>query len=219
MVHRVRSLLVKERTAQINQIRGLLAEYGITMPLSPSAVRKTLPVILDDDTNELTLLGREILADLYTKLTGLEERIAHYNRHIQRIALASVPVMRLTHIRGIGAQTASALVAAAGNAKDFKNGRQFAAWLGLVPRQNSSGGKDRLLGISKRGDVYLRTRLVHGARAMLLSCQNKSDPLSRWVNRIRAEKGMNVAAVALANKNARVVWALLSREQDYRAAA
>jgi transposase len=219
MLHRVRSRLVKERTAISNQIRGLLAEYGIVMIQSVNTVRKQLPVILEDTTNELSSLGREVFADLYARLTEVDERIAHYDRHILRHEQASPTCRRLEQVRGVGPMTASAFVATVGNAKVFRNGREFAAWLGLVPKQVSSGGKDKLLGITRRGDKYLRTLLIQGAQAVLRHCEHKDDSLSRWANRIRKEKGTNVAAVALANKTARMMWAMLAHDQEYRAAA
>lgn len=215
MLHRARSMLVKERTAQANQIRGLLAEYGIVMPQSVNTLRKQLPLILEDAANELTDLGREVFTDLYTRLTELDEHIAQYDQRILRNTQASPQCARLQQVRGIGPMTASAFVAAVGNARDFKNGRQFAAWLGLVPKQFSSGGKDRLFGVSRRGDKYLRTLLVQGAHAVLSRCEHKTDSLSRWANRIRKEKGVHVAAMALANKTARITWALLAKEQNY----
>lgn len=219
MLHRVRSQLVKERTALSNQIRGLLTEYGIVMPQSLANLRQHLPLILEDSTNELTSLGREVFADLYTQLTELDERVAKYDWRIKRTAQASPACRRLEKIRGVGPVVASAVIAAVGDGKTFKNGREFAAWLGLVPRQVSSGGKDRLLGITRRGDKYLRTLLVIGAQSVLLRCDGKDDPLSCWINRIYKEKGRNIAAVALANKMARIIWAVLAREQEYRVTA
>lgn len=219
MVHRVRSLLVKERTAQINQIRGLLAEYGITIPQTAGAARHALPAILENADHELAPLGQEIFADLYGRLLELDERIARYDQRLQVIAQNNDACRRLEQVRGVGPITASAILATVGDVHAFKNGRQLAAWLGLVPGQHSSGGKDRLLGISKRGDAYLRTLLIHGARAVVLHCAHKTDALSRWVNQIRARRGTNVAAVALANKTARTIWAMLAPNMEYQPAA
>jgi transposase len=218
MVHRVRSQLVKERTALVNQIRGLLTEYGIVMPQSVSAVRKQLPAILEEDGNELTAVGREIFADLYARITELDERIAKYDLRIRLASQTSPACQRLGKIPGVGPMAATAFVATAGDGKTFRNGRQFAAWLGLTPKEKSSGGKEKRLGITRQGDKYLRTLLVQGAQAVLRHCELKTDPLSRWVNRIRKEKGVNVAAVALANKLARIIWVVLAREQEYHPA-
>lgn len=219
MLHRIRSGLIKERTALGNQIRGFLGEYGIAIPQSLANLRKQMPVIIEETNNELTASGREVFAELYTRLTELDERIAKYDHRIKLSARSSQVCQRIEKIPGIGPVTASAVIATAGDGKVFKNGRQFAAWLGLVPRQNSSGGKDKRLGITRRGDKYLRKLLVLGAHSVLLSCTFKDDPLSRWINRIRKEKGENLAAVALANKLARIVWAVLAREQEYQVAA
>lgn len=218
MVHRVRSQLVKERTALGNQIRGLLAEYGIVMPKSLGNLRRQLPAILENAGNDLTALGREIFAELYTRFIELDERISIYDLRIQLTANASPVCQRLDRIPGVGPVTASAVIATAGDGKTFRNGRQFAAWLGLVPKEESSGGKERLLGITRRGDKYLRSLLVQGAQAVLRHCEHKTDALSCWVNRIRQEKGVNIAAVALANKIARIIWVVLAREQEYRPA-
>lgn len=219
MVHRVRSQLVKERTALSNQIRGLLAEYGIVIPQSVGTVRKQLPAILEDAGNELTALGREIFTDLYARIVELDERIAKYDLRIKLTSQASPECQRLEGIPGIGPVSATAFVATAGDGKTFKNGRQFAAWLGLTPKEISSGGKEKRLGITRKGDKYLRTLLILGAHGVLRHCALKTDPLSCWINRIRKEKGENVAAVALANKLARIVWAVLARDQEYRPAA
>lgn len=218
MTHRVRSQLIKERTALSNQIRGFLAEYGIIIPQSLANVRQYLPTILEDADNELTTLGREIFAEMYERLAELDERIARYDQRIKLNSQASPVCRRIEKIPGIGPVISTAIVATAGNGKTFKNGRQFAACLGLTPKEESSGGKERLLGISHRGDKYVRTLLVQGAQSVLHHCEHKTDPLSCWVNRIRKEKGVQVAAVALANKLARIVWAVLARDQEYRPA-
>lgn len=219
MLHRVRSQLVKERTALGNQTRGLLAEYGIVIPQSLANLRQQLPAILEDASSGLTAIGREVFAELYERITELDARIALYDQRIKLGAQASPACQRLTKIPGIGPVIASAVIAAAGDGKTFKNGRQFAAWLGLVPRQAASGGKDRLLGITRRGDKYLRSLLILGAQSWLLRSEGKDDPISLWINRIRREKGVQVAAVALANKLARMIWAVLAREQEFRFAA
>ena len=214
-IHRVRSLLMKDRISTINQIRGLLAEYGILISDSATRVRRHLPRILEDADNGLTGVARGVFADLYRRLVDLDDRVSSYDRRVQEVFAASPICKRFEQVRGVGPLIATAVVAAAGDGKEFKRGRQFAAWLGLVPRQYSSGGKPRLLGISKRGDKYLRMLLVHGARAVVAQAQHREESLSRWINAIKARSGANVAAVALANKNARIIWALLRREAEY----
>ena len=218
-LHRVRERLIKERTALVNQIRGLLSEYGIILPMGVHNVRKGLPAILDDIENELTSVARELFADLYTELRSLEERIAKCHRHIERIFLSNPVCHKLAEVEGVGTLTATALIAAIGDPRIFKNGRQMAAWLGLVPRQSSTGGKTVLLGMTKRGNRYLRTLLIHGARAVLRYAPNKSDARSHWIISVKNRRGSNIAAVSLANKNARILWALMSRDETYRKAA
>ena len=215
-VHRIRERLVKERTALVNQIRGLLAEYGLVIPLKRNAVNQALPRILEDADNGLTALAREFVADLYEELRAQGGAVFAYDAKIERLFKENPVCQRLAQVEGVGPVTATALVAA-GDAKAFQNGRQMAAWLGLVPRQYSSGGKQTLLGISKRGDTYLRTLLIHGARAVVVA-KRKQDARSRWINAIAERRGANVAAVALANKNARILWALMARSEEYRKA-
>ncbi len=217
-LHRVRSLLMRDRIAQGNQIRGLLAEYGVIVPQGSTQVRKLLPAILEDADNDLTVLTRQMFAELYERLVVLDERIAHYDRQIQQLHRASPQSCRLEQVRGVGPLIATALLASIGDAKAFKNGRQFAAWLGLVPRQHSSGGKPRLLGITKRGNTYLRMILVHGARAVVAQATRRDDSFSQWINALRKRRGMNVTVVAVANKTARVIWAMLAKGEDYRPA-
>lgn len=217
-LHRVRSLLMRDRIAQGNQIRGLLAEYGVIVPQGSTQVRKLLPAILEDADNDLTVLTRQMFAELYERLVVLDERIAHYDRQIQQLHRASPQSCRLEQVRGVGPLIATALLASIGDAKAFKNGRQFAAWLGLVPRQHSSGGKPRLLGITKRGNTYLRMILVHGARAVVAQATRRDDPFSRWIDALRKRRGTNVTVVAVANKTARVIWAMLAKGEDYRPA-
>lgn len=217
-LHRVRSLLMRDRIAQGNQIRGLLAEYGVIVPQGSTQVRKLLPAILEDADNDLTVLTRQMFAELYERLVALDERIAHYDRQIQQLHRASPQSCRLEQVRGVGPLIATALLASIGDAKAFKNGRQFAAWLGLVPRQHSSGGKPRLLGITKRGNTYLRMILVHGARAVVAQATRRDDSFSQWINALRKRRGMNVTVVAVANKTARVIWAMLAKGEDYRPA-
>lgn len=218
-MHRIRALLMRDRGSQINQLRGLLAEYGVVIAQTPMQVRKQVPVVLADTTNELTTLTRQMITDMYERLVALEEQITKYDSIIRRVHLASETSRRLEQVRGVGPMIATAVLASAGDAKEFKNGRQFAAWLGLVPRQHSSGGKQKLFGITKRGNSYLRMLLVHGARAVLQQATHRDDPLSQWINKVRERRGSNVAVVALANKTARTIWAMLTRGEEYRPAA
>jgi transposase len=214
-LHRVRERLVKARTALINEMRGLLGEYGIVLPQGVTKFRQGLLPKLEQEQTKLTSLGRVIFHRLYEEWLGLEEHLAYYSGQLQAMGQAHPVCQRLLTIPGIGPLTATALVAAVNDATHFKNGRQFAAWLGLVPRQHSTGGKPRLLGISKRGDRYLRKLLVHGARATLRWAKLKHDRRSRWVRALIERRGTNRAVVALANKNARIAWVLLTTDQVY----
>jgi transposase len=218
-IHRLRSRLIKERTALVNQVRGLLAERGIVIAQGITRLRTQLPVIVEDLENKLTPLSREVMRELYEQLVALDERIARADGMVQRVFTQSAACQKLAQVEGIGPVVATALVAAVGNAKEFANGRHLAAWLGLVPRQHSTGGKERLLGISKRGDRYLRTLLIHGARATVHHARRKTDARSRWILSLEERRGKNIAAVAIANKNARIAWALLTTESEYRKAA
>ena len=214
-IHRIRSELVHQRTAKVNQIRGLLGEYGLVVGQRIDVLRNALPLLLEDAGNGLTLDFRELLQGLQQDLIKLDERVAEMDKKIKVLASSNVDAKRLQQIPGIGPITATALICAIGDGKQFKRGRDMAAWLGLTPRQHSSGGKDRLLGISKRGDAYLRTLLIHGARAVLRVAANKDDPRSRWLQNLCDRRNKNIAAVALANKNARIVWALLTKKTDF----
>lgn len=218
MAHRARSLLVGERTALVNHVRGLLSEYGIVMPQGVASVRKGLPEVLEDAENDLPALAREVFAELYERLCGFDERIAEYDGRITQLARTNESARRLMKVEGVGPLTATAIVATAGDGKQFRNGRQFAAWLGLVARQRSSGGKARYGRITKRGDVYLRTLLVHGARALMRHLAGREDRKSRWVLAVKERRGFNKAAVALAAKHARIIWALLAHGGDYQVA-
>lgn len=216
-LHRARQGFVKARTAQANQIRGLLAEYGIVIPQGIGHIAKRLPEILEDGENNLPGSFRELLDRLGNHLKELDRQVGELEVQIQGWHRQNEASKKLAQIPGIGPITASALVASIGDAKSFDNGRQLAAWLGLVPRQHSSGGKQVLLGISKRGDTYLRTLLIHGARAVIRVAERKVDRADSWLARIMGRRNKNVAAVALANKNARTVWALLAHDRDYQA--
>ena len=214
-LHRIRSELVHQRTAKVNQIRGLLGEYGITVEQRVTALRKRLPEILEDAENGLTVDFRALLDGLREDLVNLDGRITTLDLAIQNLAQEHAGAKRLQQLRGIGPITATALIAALGDGRMFDRGRDAAAWCGLVPGQHSSGGKDKLLGISKRGDAYLRTLLIHGARSAILAAKDKEDRLSRWLQSLCSRRNKNIAAVALANKTMRMAWALLTSEQDY----
>lgn len=213
-LHRARQGFVKARTAQANQIRGLLGEFGIVIPQGLSAIHRRLPDILEDAENELPDTFRALLAQLAEHLKTLDQNVRALEAEIEQWHQANAVSRRLAQIPGIGPITATALVATVGDAHHFQNGRQLVAWLGLVPKQHSSGGKQQLLGISKRGDSYLRTLLIHGARAVMRVVSTKPDT-NPWLTRMLTRRPKNVAAVALANKNARIVWALMATDRDY----
>ena len=215
--HRIRSELVRQRTAKANQIRGLLGEYGITVPVGIGALRRALPELQEDAENGLSGVFRRLLTGLREDLENFDTRVAALDEEIAIAARDDAVAQRLQSIPGIGPMGATALVSAVGDARQFKRGRDMAACLGLTPGQHSSGGKERILGISKRGDSYLRLLLIHGARAELKVAGRKTDPRSCWVMNIAARRHKNVAAVALANKNARIAWALLTQGGVYDA--
>lgn len=214
-LHRIRSQAVARRTAQANQIRGLLTEYGIIMPQGIAYVRKLLPSILEDAENELSFLFRELLMDLYEEMGHLDRRIQSLEVKLEVLCHQNEDCQRLLTIPGVGLLSATALVAAIGDISVFKSGRELSAWLGLVPKQHSTGGKPTLLGISKRGDTYLRTLLIHGGRTVVRVANKHQDRRSGWVCKLEERRGKNRAAVAVANKNARIAWALLSQETNY----
>ncbi len=217
-IHRQRELIKKERTAVGNQVRGLLAEYGVVINKGVAAARKKLPEILEDAENGLTELSREIFAELLEELRRLDQRFAQCGKRIKVLNQGNDVCQRLDEVLGIGPIVASATYAAAGDGKDFVNGRHFSAWLGLVPGQHSTGGKAVLLGISKRGNVYLRTLYIHGARAVLRHSANKTDRFSLWAQALLARRGHNKACVAIANKLARIAWVIMAKGENYRAA-
>ena len=216
--HRQRERIKKERTALVNQIRGLLAEYGVVINKGVTAVRKRLPEILEDAENGLTVRSRGFFAELLEELQALDQRFDQCSQRIASLNQGNDVCQRLDDILGIGPITASAAYAAAGDGKDFANGRHFSAWLGLVPGQHSTGGKAVLLGISKRGNAYLRTLFIHGARAVLQHSANKTDRFSRWAQAVLERRGYNKACVAVANKMARMAWVIIAKGEDYRAA-
>jgi len=218
MVHRARTLVVANRTAQVNQIRGLLAEFGLVVPKGVARLRRELPGILEDAENGLPALAREVLAGLLEQFSHFDTRVRVYDGQIRALAAASEPARRLMQIEAIGPQTATALVASMGDPHVYSNARCYAASIGITPRQHSSGGKERLGRITRQGDGYLRTLLVHGARAALRVIDTKTDAKSAWARRLRDRRHVNVAAVALAAKHARIAWAILAHGTDYRPA-
>lgn len=213
--HRIRSGLIEQRTAKANQIRGLLAEYGLVAPQQLGHLRSALSEWLEDAENGLSSHFRRLLNGLWGDLRTLDARVAELDTEIKRIAQSYPAAERLQQLRGVGPITATALLASVGHGEQFTNGRQMAASLGLTPKQHSSGGKDRLLGISKRGDSYLRMLLVHGARSAMRCSKDKTDRLSQWVTSLSARSHPNIAAVALANKTARMAWAMLRNGTEY----
>jgi transposase len=214
-IHRVRSELMKRRTSQVNQIRGLAGEFGLVAPLRIGSLRRALPEWLEDAENGLSDRFRRLLAGLAEELRHLDGRITELDKEITAIAKASPAAQRLMQLRGVGPVIATALVAALGSGEGFRRGRDFSVSVGLTPRQHSSGGKDRLLGISKRGDAYLRKLLVHGARAAVRTVGSKQDPQSRWIRSLLSRRHTNVVVVALASKTARMAWALMRYQADY----
>jgi transposase len=216
-LHRVRSRLVACRTQLVNQIRSLLAEYGIILPQHVAQLRRGFPEVLEDAESGLSGFGRRLFAGLYEELVELEKKIESADHGIELAFRSSESCQRMA-VEGVGPVVATAIVAAISDGRAFANGRQFAAWLGLVPRQDLSGGKTRLMGISKRGDTYLRTLLIHGARSVVYRAKSKLDPRSVWIKDKQQRLGTSKACVAVANKNARILWSLLAREQAYRPA-
>jgi transposase len=216
-VHRVRKGFVKARTAQANQIRGLLGEFGLIIPQGIINVTKRVPDLLEDATNELPAAFRLLIERLTQHLKELDRQVKEFEKEIIAWHRSSELSLKLEKIPGIGPLAASALVASIADARSFDNGRQVCAWLGLVPRQSSSGGKPTLLGMSKRGDAYLRTLLIHGARSAILAAKNKADNTNGWLTNLLNRRHPNIAAVALANKNARTVWALLAHGREFKA--
>ncbi len=214
-VHRIREEIKSHRIAKGNQIRGLVAEYGLVAPQQLSALRRAIPGWLEDADNGLGFLFRQLLQGLWEDLSVLDRRMAELDQQVGVIAQQDPVARRLQQMRGVGPLIATALVATIGDGRQYRKGRDMAAALGLTPRQHSSGGKDRLLGISKRGDAYLRYLLVHGARSAMRTAKGKEDRLSRWVIDLQARRHANVVAVALANKMARMAWVIMTTEVDY----
>jgi transposase len=217
-VHRVREKRLQERTALCNQLRGLLAEYGLILPKGVNILRRSLPELLEDGENGLSDLFRRLLAQSYQQLQELDGYIDFYTQEMKRQSQQDEACRRLQTIPGYGPIVASVFHSVVGNGEAYRRGRDVSASLGLVPRQHSSGGKEVLLGISKRGDRYLRSLLVHGARSVVIRATKKDDRLSRWINKVKAERGFNKAVVALANKMARIGWAVLVNKTVYQSA-
>jgi len=218
--HRIRERKVKERTALVNQIRALLHEQGIIFPQGITHVRKQLPHIVEDLDNGLSLCGRDYLSELYGELVDCDSMVSKYEARIKAFAMNNEDCKRLQKIPGVGPLTATAIVAHVGTAKHFKNGRTFAACMGLTPREHSSGGKQKLLGITKRGNSHIRQLLIQGARIItrysLRKLPEATEQRIRWVQGLVERRGKHIAAVALANKTARIIWALLARGEEYR---
>jgi transposase len=210
-LHRVRQGFIEQRTATLNRIRGLLAEFGIVLPQRADQVRRAAMIAAE----ELPVLARAAVADLRGHLAYLDDWIGRYEQQLVALAKQHQPARRIQQVSGVGPLTASAITASIASGHEFANGRQFAAWLGLVPRQYSTGGKARLGRITKRGDAYLRTLLMLGARAVLQSAAQKTDRLSRWAQALRARRGYHRAIVAIAAKNARIIWALLANNREF----
>ena len=214
-VHRIRSELISHRGAKANQIRGLVGEYGLVAAQQLSHLRAAIPGWLEDAENGLSERFRRLLNGLWGDLVELDNRVAELDQEIEAIAKSDPVAKRLQQLRGVGPITATALVAAVGNGEQFGKGRDMAVSLGLTPRQHSTGGKERLLGISKRGDPYLRSLLVHGGRSVVRTAKGKEDRLSQWLMSLVARTHPNVAAVAMANKTARIAWAMMRNGTDY----
>jgi transposase len=214
-LHRVRQSFVKARTAQANQIRGLMAEFGLIIPKGIGHIARRLPELIEDGANELPGSFRQLMQRLMDHLKELDRQVDELEDQIRAWHRSSELSCKLEKIPGIGPITASALVATVGDAKCFENARQMSAWMGLVPRQSSTGGKTTLLGISKRGDTYLRTLMIHGARSVVRTAENRKGQ-DDWLIRLQHRRTHNICAVALANKNARTAWALLARDREFR---
>ena len=215
-MHRVRDRLVQRRTALINQIRGFLLERGITFAADPIHLRKNLPIVIEDADQNLSSHLRWLLERLWQEWKQLEIDVKTITEEIERISQENALCRRLLQIPGFGPLVSTATVAAIGNGAAFRRGRDFAAWVGIVPRQYSTGGKQKLFGISKRGNIYLRRMLIHGARAVLFRVKYDTGGFGQWVRRLAQRAPRNKVVVAIANKLARMAWAVLSSGKQYR---
>jgi transposase len=216
-LHRVRQRLIENKTALSNSIRGLLMEYGVTIPKGYKSLKIYIHLALEDSQNELTDFSRQLFFNRYEEFKKIEEEILTCDKEIQKLHLSNEKCQKIATIPGVGPITATAVIAQIGNGRDFKNGREYAAYLGLVPRHSGTGGKTKNLSISKRGDKYIRTQMVHGSRSILILARSRTDVLSVWGNKLREKRGFNKACVALANKKARTIWAVLAHGTEYRA--
>lgn len=216
-VHRVREGLKEERFACMNRIRGLLGEFGVVLPQSPEVLRERLSDVIEDASNDIAGMARLVLQRAQEHWREIEAHIQWCDQRIAAHQKEDDQVQRAAELKGVGSLTASAIVATVGDFKQFKSGSQFGAWLGLTPRQHSSGGKTSLGGITKRGNTYLRTLLIQGAKAAVLTGKYNDDPISKWAQGLRQRCGWQKAVVALANKNARILWAVMTREKRYDA--
>ncbi len=217
-MHRLRQHFIDTRTATVNQARGFLMEYGVVIDEGITKFFSEIPDILEDADSELTPMIREVVRNLYQLALQLLESTKDLEKKIMAVSKAQVDYQRLLEVPGVGPLGASMFVSSVGDANVFKNGRHLAAWLGLVPRQDSSGGKERLLGITKAGDQHLRSVMIHGARSLILATirKRKKDPRSEWILRLYEKKGWNVTAVAVANRNCRVMWHLMKNKEEYK---
>lgn len=216
-IHRLREGFKQERVACINRIRGLLAEFGLVFAQSPDALRRALPEAMEDASNELGGLARLALQQAFAQWRELDAHLRWCDERITAHGKTCEQVSQAKQLMGVGPVTASAVVATVGDFKQFQNAAQFGAWLGLTPRQNSSGGKNNLGRITKRGDMYLRTLLIQGAKSAVMTAHKRDDPISRWVHALREKSGWQKAVVALANKNARILWAVFVRGRAFDA--
>ncbi len=217
MLHAIRQRVMQQRTAALNQIRGLLAEYGVVFKQGANPLRRGIAELLSRDAHGLSGMAVELIQDVQEQLTALDERLAAYDARVKRACQNDPRCLEIEALPGIGPLTSTAVVAKVGDGRQFKRARQMSSCLGLTAREHSSGGKQRQYGISKRGDTYTRTLLIHGARSVLQHAAKKADPdpLLRWALRVQERRGKNIAAVALANKLARIAWAMLANGRHY----
>lgn len=216
-VHRLREGIKADRTACVNRIRGLLLEFGVVVPSGVRALQSTLDDILEDASNELNGLARLTLRRAQQQWRELDDHLAWCDERLAAHERDNEQVKQAGQLMGVGPVTASAVIATVGDFKQFKSGAQFGAWLGLTPKQHSSGGKNNLGTITKRGDTYLRTLLIQGAKSVVNTAHMRSDPISRWVLALKERSGWQKAVVALANKNARILWAVMTRGERFDA--